>query len=102
MERQYKLEIINKNANFMECKINDQLYCTERFRPIGAEPFYEPFFGWYVAEGWEHRGTLLVIYHRVGEVGADSPDREPDYSTDDGIDLFEVRHRLIDRWQIRR
>ena len=88
MTRQYNIEIMSIIGDFMDCKINGKFYSMERFRAIQSAPFYEPFFGWYVAEGWEDKDTLLIIYHKVGETGADSPDREPDYNTDDGIDLL--------------
>lgn len=90
MERQYKLEIVSKVGDFMDCKVNGEFYSMEKFRAIHQEPYYEPFFGWYVAESWICKGTLLIIYHRVGEVGADKPDREPDYSTEDGIDFLKL------------
>lgn len=90
MDRANKLEIIDRREGFIDCKVNGAFYSFNRFNAIQSAPFYEPFLGWYVAEGWESKGTLLIVYHRVGETGADSPDREPDYSTDDGFDMLKL------------
>lgn len=51
MDRTNKLEIINRREGFMDCKVNGAFYSFSRFNAIQSAPFYEPFLGWYVAEG---------------------------------------------------
>ena len=61
--REVTLEIIHQTQSWLDCKIDGVLYKLGRFRAIDRKPYYEPFLGHYVAEGWEGNGTLLVIYH---------------------------------------
>lgn len=65
-----EVEIIQRTEFFMHCKINGKFHEMKKFHAISQAPYYEPFLGHLVAEGWEGMygdPTLLVIYHRVGK-----------------------------------
>jgi hypothetical protein len=73
-------------------------YTLRRNNAFTSTPFYEPFFGWFVAEGWDtlsgpdynYANGLLIIYHKVGEVDTNMPWLPViDWSTHDGYDYLK-------------
>lgn len=87
-----ELEILDRTEFFMDCKINGKFHQMRKEISISQAPYYEPFFGWYVAEGWQGMHgdpTLLIIHYKVGGVKAVAPEREVDYSRCNGMDVYE-------------
>lgn len=70
------LKIVNRygDGNYLDCKINDRFYTMKKYNAITPTPYYEPHFGWFIAEGWlSDDYELLVITHKVGNIGANEP-----------------------------
>lgn len=76
-------------------KVKGKKLRATRANEIPATPFYEPFYGWFVAEGWTTRDNdgraegLVIIYHKVGEVGVNTPAHPPKWDKIDGFDLLK-------------
>ena len=73
-------------------------YALRRNNAFTSTPFYEPDFGWFVAEGWDtlsgpdytRANGLLIIYHKVGDEGTAMPWLPViDWSTHDGYDYLK-------------
>ena len=86
--KEFEFELIERGTIYLECAIDGCWYQLQKFNAIPTEPYYEPFFGWFVAEAWEGDGCLLILYHSVGPAGEDKPTKEVDWSTINGADFF--------------
>lgn len=84
------LEIFERDRNFLSCKIDGVYHHDMRRETMFTEtPYYEPFLGWYVSEGWSTRKNgMLVIHHKVGEAGTDEPTKKVNWNRIDGFDYY--------------
>lgn len=92
-----ELKIIERSfsGGVATIELNGERKEVTRAREITANPFYEPFFGWFVAEGWNTKNCydrcegLIIIYHKVGNVGENTPAHPPKWDKIDGFDYLK-------------